>query len=464
MIPVILSGGSGSRLWPISRSSYPKQFCDIFDEPLLQKTLKRVSSLGRPEVITVEGLRVLTDKCISDLGMQASQVIYEPFAKNTAPALALICWKMSLAKKEDEIVGIFPADHIITDEKQFKKAVLFAAECAQKNQIVTIGIEPDSPATGFGYIECDSTDFASHDNLSAKQVRGFREKPDLATAEKFLSEKRYYWNAGMFVFQVSTMIAAFKTYLPDVWQTVSHLKADFSNLKDVYEKMPYISIDYGIMEKAPNQVCIPCQMGWNDLGSWDDFAKLFKSQTSQGASHSEVLEVKGQNNFVFSLKQKLVGLVGVDDLIVVDTPDALLISKKGSSQDIKTLVDDLNKKKNKKTSEHSFDFRPWGQYEIISDTSEFKIKVIKVNPGAQLSYQSHEHRSEHWVVIEGEGDVIINEQAVNVFPGSSIVIPQNSKHRIKNTGTKTLRFVEVQTGEYFGEDDIKRYQDDYKRV
>ncbi len=464
MVPVILSGGSGSRLWPISRSSYPKQFCDIFDEPLLEKTLKRVSSLGRAEIITVETLRVLTDKCVNDLGMEISQVIYEPFAKNTAPAVALLCWKMHLSKKDNEIIGVFPADHIISDEKEFKKAVLFASECAQKNQIVTVGIQPDYAATGFGYIECDSADFASNDHLKAKQVKGFREKPDIATAEKFLSAKNYYWNAGMFVFKVSTMIEAFKTFLPEVWQTVSALKEDFSNLKEVYEKMPSISIDYGIMEKAPNQVCIPCSMGWSDLGSWDDFAKIFKNGGAQGASGSEVLEVKGQNNFVFSLKQKLVGLVGVDDLIVVDTPDALLISKKGSSQDIKTLVDDLNKQKNKKTTEHSFDFRPWGQYEIISDTSEFKIKVIKVNPGAQLSYQSHEHRSEHWVVIEGEGDVIINEQALSVFPGSSIVIPQNSKHRIKNTGLKILRFVEVQTGEYFGEDDIKRYQDDYKRT
>jgi mannose-1-phosphate guanylyltransferase/mannose-6-phosphate isomerase len=464
MIPVILSGGSGSRLWPISRSSYPKQFCDIFDEPLLEKTLKRVMGLGNPYVITVESLRVLTDKCVTDLGMKSDQVIYEPSAKNTAPAIALICQKMLLSKKENEILGIFPADHLISDEKEFKKVVQFAKQCAEKNQIVTVGIEPDYPATGFGYIECNSTEFQKDDHLTAKQVQGFREKPNLATAEKFLSEKRYYWNAGMFIFKVSTMVKEFQTHMPELWKVVSTLKSDFSNLKEVYEQVPSISIDYGIMEKATSQVCIPCRIGWSDLGSWDDFAKLFKNQPTLGASASDVHEVHSKNNFVFSLKQKLVGMVGVEDLIVIDTPDALLISKKGASQEIKTLVEDLNKKKNKKTSEHSFDFRPWGQYEVLSDTSDFKIKVIKVNPGAQLSYQSHEHRSEHWVVIEGEGDVIINEQALSVFPGSSIVIPENSKHRIKNTGTKVLRFVEVQTGDYFGEDDIKRYQDDYKRI
>lgn len=464
MIPVILSGGSGSRLWPISRTSYPKQFCDIFDEPLLEKTLKRVMGLGAPYVITVESLRVLTDKCMKDLGMKSEQVIYEPLAKNTAPAIALICQKMLLEKKENEILGVFPADHLIADEKEFQKVILFAKKCAEKNQIVTVGLEPDYAATGFGYIECTDQEFQNEGSLSAKKVQGFREKPNLATAEKFVSEKRYFWNAGMFVFKVSTMVEQFKTHLPELWSLVSTLKGDFSNLAEIYAQVPSISIDYGIMEKAKNQVCIPCRIGWSDLGSWDDFAKLFKTQPTLGASTSDVHSVNSKDNFVFSLKQKLVGLVGVEDLIVIDTPDALLISKKGSSQDIKTLVEDLNKKKNKKTSEHSFDFRPWGQYEILSDTNDFKIKVIKVNPGAQLSYQSHEHRSEHWVVIEGEGDVIINEQALSVFPGSSIVIPQNSKHRIKNTGAKVLRFVEVQTGEYFGEDDIKRYQDDYKRV
>ncbi len=464
MIPVILSGGSGSRLWPVSRSSYPKQFCDIFDEPLLEKTLKRVMALGTPYVITVEALRVLTDKCVVDLGMTSEQVIYEPLVKNTAPAIALICQKMLLTKKENEILAVFPADHIIADEKEFLKVIEFAKQCAEKNQIVTVGIQPDYAATGFGYIECDDDDFAKDDHLKAKQVKGFREKPNLANAEKFLSEKNYVWNAGMFVFKVSTMIEAFKLHMPELWLIVSTLKSDFSNLKAVYEQVPSISIDYGIMEKVSNQVCIPCRMGWSDLGSWDDFAKLFKDKATVGASASDVHEVHSKDNFVFSLKQKLVGLVGVSDLIVIDTPDALLISKKGSSQDIKTLVEDLNKQKNKKTSEHSFDFRPWGQYEILSDTSDYKIKVIRVNPGAQLSYQSHEHRSEHWVVIEGEGDVIINEQALSVSPGSSIVIPENSKHRIKNTSTKILRFVEVQTGDYFGEDDIKRYQDDYKRV
>lgn len=464
MVPVILSGGSGSRLWPISRTSYPKQFCDIFDEPLLQKTLKRVSGFGAPQIITVESLKVLTDKCVLDLGFKTDQVIYEPFAKNTAPAIALICWKMHLAKRDEEVMGVFPADHIISEEEEFKRVIDFAKACALKDQIVTVGIDPDYAATGFGYIECESSDFLQNKHLKAKQVKGFREKPDAETAQKFLDEKRYFWNAGMFVFKVSTMVTAFKTHLPELWDCISQLKSDFSNLKEVYEKVPSVSIDYGIMEKARNQVCIPCSIGWSDLGSWDDFSKIFKNKTSQGANGSEVYEVKSQENFVFSLKQKLVGLVGVEDLIVIDTPDALLISKKGSSQDIKTLVDELNKKKNKKTSEHSFDYRPWGHYEILSDTSDFKIKVIKVNPGAQLSYQSHVHRSEHWVVIEGEGDVIINEQALSVFPGSSIVIPQNSKHRIKNTGTKMLRFVEVQTGDYFGEDDIKRYQDDYKRA
>lgn len=462
MIPVILSGGSGSRLWPISRSSYPKQFCEIFDEPLLEKTIRRVESFGPPHLITVESLRVLTETCMKELGHASSQVVYEPMARNTAPAIALICYKMMLQGKTSEILGVFPADHIIGNEEEFKKVVFFAEACAEQGAIVTLGIEPDYPATGFGYIECDEKPLSTSEHLQARQVKGFREKPDRDTAERFVNERRYFWNAGMFIFRVSTMIEALQKHLPEVWSLITQIKSDFSNLKDIYGQVPAISIDYGIMEKVSHQICIPCRMAWSDLGSWDDFAKMFAQKPI--VTNADVLEVNARDNFVFSLKQKLIGLVGVEDLIVVDTPDALLISQKGSSQDIKNLVDRLNEQKNKKTSEHSFDFRPWGQYEIISDTSDFKIKVIKVNPGAQLSYQSHEHRSEHWVVIEGEGDVIINEQALSVFPGSSIVIPQNSKHRIKNTGLKTLRFVEVQTGEYFGEDDIKRYQDDYKRA
>lgn len=462
MIPVILSGGSGSRLWPISRASYPKQFCEIFDEPLLEKTMRRLSGWGAPYIVTVKSLNVLTERGVRALGQPLENIIYEPQAKNTAPAIALICWRLLQQKKQDEVIGIFPADHMISNEVEFKKVIELAQQCANDGQIVTVGINPQYAATGFGYIECESVDFKKIDGLSAKKVKGFREKPDQQTAQSFIEQKRFYWNAGMFVFKVSTMVEEFKKNLPELWGHVCNLKEDMSNLDQVYELLVPVSVDVGIMEKAQQQVCIPCDIGWSDLGSWDDYAKVME-KTALKTANFHLASVDSKDNFVFSLKEKTIGLVGVEGLIVVETPDALLISKKGSSQSIKPLVESLARDRHQITKDHSFDYRPWGKYDILSDNEDFKVKVIAVNPGQQLSYQSHLHRSEHWVVIEGNGDVIINEQALTVRPGSSIVIPQGSKHRIRNTGTHILRFIEVQTGEYFGEDDITRYSDDYKR-
>ncbi|MCB9072185.1 MAG: mannose-1-phosphate guanylyltransferase/mannose-6-phosphate isomerase [Bdellovibrionaceae bacterium] len=465
MIPVVISGGSGSRLWPISRTSYPKQFCEVFDEPLLERTLKRVRELGEPRVVTIESLRVLTNRCVQSLSIPSENVIYEPLAKNTAAAIALLCHRLFLDKKSDEIVGIFPADHFIQDTKTFYSVVHLAEKCARDNKIVTLGIEPTYPATGFGYVECEDAIFQTSGNLSARDVKAFYEKPDLTTAENFTKSGRHFWNAGMFVFQVSTMIEAFKTHLPDLWTKISTLTPDLSNLLEVYTQLPSISIDKGIMEKMKEQVCIPSQIGWSDLGSWDDYAKMAEVGFVSTANNlAAVVGYEAQHNFVLSVRPKTVALVNVDDVLVIDTPDALLIGKRGKSQNTKKIVEKLEENKNKTAREHTFDYRPWGKYDILSDDSEFKIKVIAVNPGQQLSYQSHIHRSEHWVVIEGHGEVVINEQVLDISPGSSIVIPMNSKHRIRNTGQKILRFVEVQTGEYFGEDDITRYEDDYKRV
>lgn len=463
MIPVILSGGSGSRLWPISRTSYPKQFCDIFDEPLLVKTLKRLSSWEEPYVVTVKSLNVLTEKSLKSLNLSEKNVIYEPFAKNTAPAVALLCLQLQMRGAGSSVVGVFPADHMISDEAEFKKVVDFGAKSAAQGKIVTVGIKPAYPATGFGYIECEDATFAQEGKLKAQKVSGFREKPDIETAKKFIEKKNYFWNAGIFIFRVDVMIKAFEDLMPVLWKDIKKIKPDLSNLDEVYGAIKSASIDIGIMEKYKEQVCVPCDIGWSDLGSWDDFAKMMDALGTSNTA-AKVVDVNSENNFVFSLKQKTIGMVGVSDLIVVDTPDALLISKKGQSQQIKQLVDNLNNQKSTSATEHTFDVRPWGQYEIISDTSDYKIKIILVDPGQQISYQSHDHRAEHWVVIAGEGEVILDEKVIPVKPGSAVIIPQNTKHRVKNTGPKPLRFVEVQTGDYFGEDDIVRYADDYKRV
>ncbi len=465
MIPVIISGGSGSRLWPISRTSYPKQFCEIFDEPLLEHTLKRVAPMGTPMIITVQSLKVLTDRCMTNLRLPLENVIYEPFAKNTAPAVALLCHVLEQQGKRNEIVGVFPADHLVGKEKKFLEIVKLAEKCAGEGKVVTLGIQPDHPSTGFGYIECTKDEYKKEGDLVVRKVRQFSEKPDLGTAKAFVESGNHFWNAGMFVFKVDTMIRAFEKFLPDVWKVVSKIEKDRKNLTEMYGQVQSMSVDKGVMEKLEEQVCIPSDIEWSDLGSWDDYAKMADlGIISQGTNKAKTVGFEAKNNFIFSVKEKTIAVVGIDDAFVIETPDALLIGKKGHSQDTKKVVEQLEQKKDPITTEHTFDHRPWGKYEIISDDSEFKIKVIAVNPGQQLSYQSHLHRSEHWVIIDGSGEVVINEQVLQVNPGSSIVIPSNSKHRMRNTGTKVLRFVEVQTGEYFGEDDIKRYDDDYNRA
>lgn len=463
MIPVILSGGSGSRLWPISRASYPKQFCQLLDESLLTKTIKRLSAWGAPRIVTVEQLKTLTDNCMQQAGLPVENIMYEPQAKNTAPAIALLCHELRKNGLESEIVGVFPADHMITDEPAFGQAVNLATLCAKEGQIVTIGIKPDYPSTGFGYIECSKNDFKSQGDLSGYIVKAFKEKPALLDAETYVAAKNYYWNAGMFVFRVQDMIAAFEEHLPSVWGA---FEASPEDVVTAYSQVEPVSIDYGIMEKIGNQVCVPCMIGWSDLGSWDDFSKEAGTTLPQAevVPGSSTYYVDAKNNFTMSDEGKTVGYVGVSNLIVVDTPDALLIAKKGHTQSVKQLVEELKKSSNLTSREHPFDFRPWGKYEILAENKDYKVKEITVNPRAQLSYQSHEQRNEHWIIIEGDGEVVFNDEVIKVAPGTSLFIPKQSKHRMRNTSDEILRFVEVQTGDYFGEDDITRYEDDYKRV
>jgi mannose-1-phosphate guanylyltransferase/mannose-1-phosphate guanylyltransferase/mannose-6-phosphate isomerase len=291
----------------------------------------------------------------------------------------------------------------------------------------------------------------------------FHEKPSLGTAKQFLAQGSFYWNAGIFVFPVYLMIELFKRYQPQIWAGVSSLKSDLSNLKEVYDRLPSISIDYAIMEKLSGQelLCVPCDPGWSDVGSWDAVADVYEKN---GREKLQSIEVDSKNNFVLPHEKKQYAFVGVDDLIVVDTQDALLISKRGHSQQVKTVVDRLKAEKSKMVDEHTFEERPWGRFDVMKDFSHFKSKVIEVNPGSQISYQSHAKREEHWIITKGEGVVVLNEVEIPVQRGSYVKIPLGAKHRIKNQGAAALEFVEVQLGSYFGEDDIVRYQDDYKRV
>lgn len=462
MIPVLLCGGSGTRLWPVSRSKMPKQFISLLERSLFELSGKRLQPLGQPYVVAVREFESLTKTFAAVLGLPKEHLLSEPFAKNTAPAIALITRYLELRGLQSEIVGVFPADHVIGNEKAFLEAVQVASKQAETGAIVTLGIKPNQPSTGFGYIELEKGgNFASPAPVKALR---FREKPDLATAKEYLATGRFVWNAGIFFFKVSSMAQMFDRFAPDVWSPLKSLKADLSNLEEIYAKLPNISFDYAIMEKAETQYCVPCDPVWSDLGSWDDvvdFSGRFDAPLVP--NKAAVFTSNAKNCYGYSEKKKAIAFVDVDDIVAIDTPDAMLIYKKGHSQNVRAIVDQLKKAGRIEAEEHAFEVRPWGRYEILMDRDDFKSKLIRVAPGQQISYQSHQKRQEHWVIVAGRGEVQLNEEWKTVAPGESVFIPIGMKHRIRNTGTVPLEFVEVQTGTYFGEDDIKRYQDDYDR-
>ncbi|MCX7978074.1 MAG: mannose-1-phosphate guanylyltransferase/mannose-6-phosphate isomerase [Bdellovibrionaceae bacterium] len=460
MIPVVISGGSGTRLWPVSRATFPKQFCPVIGEQSLQTlTLKRCAHLGTPWVLTSQSLRVLTELEFKALGMDPSRILLEPVGKNTAPAAAFLLRVLTLRGEKDSVVGVFPSDHLIRDELAFLQAVAVAKALAQQGQVVTIGVRPNYPETGYGYIQTEK------DHREFRRVHKFHEKPSLEKAQEFIRAGGFYWNAGIFVFKVSRMAELFAQHQPRMWSLFEALKPDLSNLAEIYEKVNSISLDYAIMEKlGPSEMsCVPTDMGWSDVGSWDSVVEEFRALGKDSDGVKPIL-VKSENNFVRAPASKTVALVGVNDLIVVDTQDALLVVRKGTSQDLREVVERLNKSNSSVAREHPFERRPWGEFEVLRDTEQFKSKVIRVNPHSQISYQSHSKREEHWIITRGQGEVVLNDEVIPVKSGSHLHIPIGAKHRIRNNSDSVLEFVEVQLGTYFGEDDIIRYQDDYKRV
>lgn len=452
MISVVLSGGSGTRLWPVSRAHFPKQFCDLFEDSLQSLTLKRCEKLGPLWIVTGEGLKTLTESNLKELAIKNTNIIYEPVAKNTAPAIAILSQILTQRGLGDEVVGVFPSDQLIKNEESFYAAVREAEGLANAGQIVTLGIKPDHPATGYGYIQKDKT---------SNKVLKFHEKPSLEVAKTFLSSGDFFWNAGMFIFKVSVLLEMLARCQPQIFALVSDLKSDASNLKEIYSQFPSISIDYALIEKlSPEELaCVPADMAWSDVGSWDAVA-----QVSESSHPNSTLEIQGQNNFVFGCEDKAYSFVGTSDLILVDTADAVVVIKKGHSQEVRQVVEALQREGSSLVKDHPFEKRPWGAFEILRNSERFKSKVITVNALSQISYQSHSKRAEHWIITKGRGEVVLNDQVIAVQEGSHVYIPIGAKHRIKNTSMEALEFVEVQLGTYFGEDDIVRYSDDYHRV
>jgi mannose-1-phosphate guanylyltransferase/mannose-6-phosphate isomerase len=465
MIPVILSGGSGTRLWPVSRKKLPKQLCDFLGSTLLAQTLERLKILGAPWILTTAPLAPASAMELRNQDLNAENLILEPFGRNTAAAIALLCRRFQLDGLEKEIVGVFAADHMILDVPAFRTSVATAEKNAAAGNIVTLGLQPTYPATGYGYIEIKPKTLSE----GAFAVKGFREKPGLEMAEQFLASGHFLWNSGIFIFKVSRMIEHLNRLMPELWRVFEKLDLQTvsspEKLQAIYESIESVSIDYGVMEKLTEQVCVPCKMGWSDLGSWDDIAMLIESGQLRSRENSAVVVTeKSSGCFVFSDNEKRVGLIGVSDLIVIDTRDALLISRRGATQDVKAVVGILEKQGDRSVIESRAEERPWGYFEVLKDEPHFKSKKITVKPGQQISYQSHAKRSEHWIIVKGVGEVTLNEEKIPVLQGSTVFIEQGSKHRIRNTSSEPLEFIEVQTGSYFGEDDIVRYSDDYRRI
>lgn len=455
---IILAGGSGSRLWPLSRDRYPKQFIKLQGDSssLFQDTFKRsllLVNLDEIYVVTNEKYKFLVMGAVEELGYKfnESNIIIEPESKNTLPAI--YAGVNEIVKKENDNVIVFPSDHMILKSQDFVKIIKNSEELT-KDSIITFGIKPDGPNTGYGYIAPGS------EKLNGYEVKAFKEKPEYEVAVTYV-EEGYYWNAGIFMFNTEFFINEVKLYAKNIYNAFK----TSNNIKEAFSKIDEkISIDYAIMEKSKNVTVAPVDIGWNDLGSFDSFYDIFKKDENNNICDSNNILIDSKNNYVYSEKGKLVSIVGVDNLIVVDNRDALLICKKEQSQRVKEVVEILKSKDDSRIEYPIEDYRPWGNYKVLEEEqNSYKIKRIKVSQGKKLSYQMHHHRSEHWIVVKGIARVTIDDVEKLVPAGESIFIKPRQKHRLENPGKVPLEIIEVQMGEYLEEDDIIRFDDEYGR-
>lgn len=467
--PVILCGGSGTRLWPLSRSTYPKQFLRLTGEhTMLQETLRRLSGLADvapPIVICNQEHRFLVAEQLRAIGITPKLLLLEPAGRNTAPAVAAAA--VALAKDgPDEAMLVLPSDHAIQDTEAFHRAIRTAAAAAAKGRLATFGIIPNAPETGYGYIRRAEI---LPDLASTYAISRFVEKPDLETARGFLETGDYFWNSGMFLMKASTYLTELAAFQPAILDAVrkaldaSRMDMDFCRLDDkAFAASPSISIDYAVMEKTKLGAVVPVEMGWNDVGSWDALWDLHEKTAAGNVLQGDVLASDVSNTFI-KAENRMVAAVGVDDLVIVETADAVLVSSRKSSQDVKLLVDRLKSAERTEHVTHRRVYRPWGSYEGIDDGSRYQVKRLTVNPGAKLSLQLHHHRAEHWVVVSGTARVTRGDEEILLSENQSTYIPLGVKHRLENPGLVPLQVIEVQSGSYLGEDDIVRFVDDWNR-
>jgi mannose-1-phosphate guanylyltransferase len=464
IIPVILSGGSGTRLWPLSRKSRPKQFLAISsDKTMFQDTLLRLDTpniSSQPMVICSDDHRFMVAEQLRELDMTAKSIILEPIGRNTAPALTVA----SLASDPEAILLILPSDHVIADKEAFHQAISIAQPLAESGQIVTFGIVPTHAETGFGYIEAGDSS-----NKDWLPITRFVEKPNAETAQTYLDAGHFFWNSGMFMFKASKLLAEMKSFRPDIVDACSdafnkaNKDMDFTRLdSNAFEQCPSDSIDYAVMEKTDSAIVVPLDAGWSDLGSWTSLWEAGIKDGNNNIIKGDVVQKSSTNCYIHS-EHRLVTTLGLDKVIVVETADAVMVAHPDFVQDVKALVDQLKNENRSESESHRQIYRPWGKYDSVDVGERYQVKRITVNPGAKLSVQMHHHRAEHWIVVSGTAKVTIDGKEQLLAENQSTYVPIGSIHSLENPGKVPVEMIEVQSGSYLGEDDITRYEDLYGR-
>ncbi|MBD9485112.1 mannose-1-phosphate guanylyltransferase/mannose-6-phosphate isomerase [Pseudomonas sp. PDM14] len=469
MIPVILSGGSGSRLWPLSRKQYPKQFLALTGEhTLFQQTIQRLEFDGMQPAVLVANKehRFIVLEQLEQLQLKTQLLLLEPFGRNTAPAVAIAAMQL-VNEGRDELMLVLPADHVLEDQRAFQQALALATVAAEKGEMVLFGVPATKPETGYGYIRSEAGDIALPEGVS--RVAQFVEKPDAERAAEYVKSGDYYWNSGMFLFRASRFLDELKHHDPDIYDTCL-LALERSEREGqqitidpaTFECCPDNSIDYAVMEKTTRACVVPLSAGWSDVGCWASLWDVHAKDEDGNVTKGDVV-VRDSHNCLVHGNGKLVSVIGLEDIVVVETKDAMMIAHKDRVQEVKQLVNTLNEQGRSETQNHCEVYRPWGSYDSVDMGGRFQVKHITVKPGAQLSLQMHHHRAEHWIVVSGTAEVTCDDNTFLLTENQSTYIPMTSVHRLTNPGKIPLEIIEVQSGSYLGEDDIERLEDVYGR-